>query len=145
MRLSLVQLRIAYTVHHEAKSNRSRPLEPSTRRRFDEHLEWVLERLPPMIHELIERVPLHVEDYPSEEVMERTGVEYIDDLCGLYTGIPIGEKSVCIPARCPTWSPSTARESSRAAADRRRPDFHRTACASRFALRSFTNWRIIMD
>ena len=51
-------------------------------------------RLPPMIHELIERVPLHVEDYPSEEVMERMGVEYIDDLCGLYTGIPIGDKSV---------------------------------------------------
>jgi predicted Zn-dependent protease with MMP-like domain len=64
------------------------------RRRFDEHLEWVLERLPPMIHELIEQVPLHVEDYPSEEVMNQTGVEYIDDLCGLYTGIPIGEKSV---------------------------------------------------
>jgi predicted Zn-dependent protease with MMP-like domain len=53
-----------------------------------------MERLPPMIHELIKRVPLYVEDYPSEEVMDQTGVEYIDDLCGLYTGIPIGEKSV---------------------------------------------------
>lgn len=69
-------------------------LNPQQRRRFDEHLEWVLERLPPIIHELIERVPLHVEDYPSQDVMERTGVEYIDDLCGLYTGIPIGQKSV---------------------------------------------------
>jgi predicted Zn-dependent protease with MMP-like domain len=67
---------------------------PRTRRRFDEQLEWVLGRLPPMIHELIERVPLHVEDYPSEEVMDWLDVEYIDDLCGLYTGIPIGEKSV---------------------------------------------------
>ncbi len=65
-----------------------------TRRRFDEQLEWVLERLPPMIHELIERVPLHVEDYPSDEVVERLHVQYLDDLCGLYTGIPIGEKSV---------------------------------------------------
>jgi predicted Zn-dependent protease with MMP-like domain len=65
-----------------------------TRRRFDEQLEWVLERLPPLIHELIERVPLHVEDYPSEEVMDRMHVQYLDDLCGLYTGIPIGEKSV---------------------------------------------------
>ena len=69
-------------------------MNPRTRCRFDEQLEGVLERLPPMIHELIERVPLHVEDYPSEEVMDRMGVEYIDDLCGLYTGIPIGEKSV---------------------------------------------------
>ena len=65
-----------------------------TRRRFDEQLEWVLDRLPPMIHELIERVPLHVEDYPSDEVVERLHVQYLDDLCGLYTGIPIGEKSV---------------------------------------------------
>jgi len=39
-------------------------------------------------------VPLHVEDHPSAETMDRLGVEYIDDLCGLYTGIPIGEKSV---------------------------------------------------
>jgi predicted Zn-dependent protease with MMP-like domain len=61
---------------------------------FDEHLQWVLDRMPPAIHELIERVPLHVEDYPSDEVMDRLGVEYLDDLCGLYTGIPIGQKSV---------------------------------------------------
>ena len=69
-------------------------MNPRTRRRFDEQLEWVLGRLPPMIHELIEKVPLHVEDYPSEEVMEQMDVQYLDDLCGLYTGIPIGEKSV---------------------------------------------------
>ena len=69
-------------------------MNPRTRCRFDEQLDGVLERLPPMIHELLERVPLHVEDYPSEEVMDQMGMEYIDDLCGLYTGIPIGEKSV---------------------------------------------------
>ena len=69
-------------------------MNPRERCRFDEQLEGVLERLPPMIHELLERVPLHVEDYPSEEVMDQMGMEYIDDLCGLYTGIPIGEKSV---------------------------------------------------
>jgi len=34
----------------------------------------------PMIHQLIEQVPLHVEDYPSDEVMDRTDVEYIDDV-----------------------------------------------------------------
>ncbi len=69
-------------------------MNPRTRDRFDEQLEWVLKRLPPMIHELIEKVPLHVEDYPSEEVMDRMDVKFVDDLCGLYTGIPIGEKSV---------------------------------------------------
>jgi predicted Zn-dependent protease with MMP-like domain len=65
-----------------------------SRRRFDEQLEWVLRRLPPIVHQLIDKVPLHVEDYPSQEVMDRMGVQYIDDLCGLYTGIPIGQKSV---------------------------------------------------
>ena len=65
-----------------------------TRRRFDEQLEGVLRRLPSVVHELIEKVPLHVEDYPSDEVMDRLSVRHIDDLCGLYTGIPIGMKSV---------------------------------------------------
>lgn len=69
-------------------------MNPRKRRRFDEQFEWVLEQMPPLIHELIERVPLHVEDYPSAEVMEQTGVRYIDSLCGLYTGIPIGDKSI---------------------------------------------------
>ena len=69
-------------------------MNPRSRRDFDEQLEWVLKGLPPMIHELIEKVPLHVEDYPSDEVMDRLGIEYLDDLCGLYTGIPIGDKSV---------------------------------------------------
>ena len=69
-------------------------MNPRKRRRFDEQFEWVLERMPLSVHELIERVPLHVEDYPSAEVMERIGVRYIDSLCGLYTGIPIGDKSV---------------------------------------------------
>ena len=69
-------------------------MNPRTRLRFDEQLEWVLERLPPLVHQLIEQVPLHVEDYPSEQMMRRLHVRYIDDLCGLYTGIPLGEKSV---------------------------------------------------
>ena len=76
-------------------------MNPKTRRQFDEQLEWVLERMPPMVHELIDRVPLHVEDYPSDEVMDRMNVEYIDDLCGLYTGIPIGDKSVNHSATMP--------------------------------------------
>ena len=69
-------------------------LNPSTREWFDEQVDWVLDRLPPMIHELLDRVPLHVEDYPSPQVMEELGAEYRDQLCGLFTGIPIGQKSV---------------------------------------------------
>jgi len=69
-------------------------LNPHARRRFDDELEWILERLPPMVHELIEKVPLHVEDHPSAEVMAKTGVRYRDQLCGLYTGIPLSERSI---------------------------------------------------
>lgn len=76
-------------------------MNPEKRRSFDEQFEYVLESMPPLVHELIERVPLHVEDYPSEDVMERTGIRYIDGLCGLYTGIPISEKSVWHSATMP--------------------------------------------
>jgi len=47
-----------------------------------------------MVHDLLEKVPLHVEDHPSEEIMDQRGVEYLDELCGLYTGIPLGERSI---------------------------------------------------
>ena len=69
-------------------------MNPYARRRFDEQLEWVLRRLPPMVHELIEKVPLHVEDHPSAETMAKMGVRFREQLCGLYTGIPLPERSV---------------------------------------------------
>ncbi|HLA85182.1 MAG TPA: metallopeptidase family protein [Thermoguttaceae bacterium] len=69
-------------------------MDPRHRRHFDDLLEQVLEELPHMVHELIERVPLHVEDYPSREVLRETGIRRRDELCGLYTGIPLTERSV---------------------------------------------------
>lgn len=70
------------------------PLNQVTRDRFDRLLEEVLDELPDYIHELIEQVPIHVEDYPSEEVMRTTGARRRDQLCGLFTGIPITERSI---------------------------------------------------
>jgi len=69
-------------------------LKPPTRQRFDEQLEWVLRQLPPLIHDLIERVPLHVEDHPSPQTMADLGVRNRRELCGLYTGIPLDERSI---------------------------------------------------
>ncbi|MGD0900173.1 MAG: metallopeptidase family protein [Thermoguttaceae bacterium] len=69
-------------------------MNPRIRRRFDAQVDRVLAELPPMVHDLLERVPLHVEDHPSEEVMDDRGVEYLDELCGLYTGIPLGQRSI---------------------------------------------------
>jgi predicted Zn-dependent protease with MMP-like domain len=69
-------------------------MDPSTRRYFDKQLERVLAEMPPLVHELLEKIPLYVEDYPSRQVMKEMGLEFRDDLCGLYTGIPINERSV---------------------------------------------------
>lgn len=69
-------------------------MDAKTRQEFDEQLDWVLERMPPLVHELIEQVPLHVEDHPSAHVMHELGVRSRSQLCGLYTGIPLGEKSI---------------------------------------------------
>jgi predicted Zn-dependent protease with MMP-like domain len=94
------------TVHFPQSSVRRQPrsvpvaalgdagLNRRARARFDEQLEWVLERLPPLVHELIEQVPLHVEDYPSAEIMAKLRVRHRSRLCGLYTGIPLTDRSV---------------------------------------------------
>ncbi|HBO43391.1 MAG TPA: acetylglutamate kinase [Planctomycetaceae bacterium] len=76
-------------------------MDPGHRRRFDRILEKVLAEMPPLVHELIERVPLHVEDYPSDEVLDEMGVERRDELCGLYTGIPLDQRSVLHSGQLP--------------------------------------------
>lgn len=70
------------------------------RERFDEILEGVIADLPEWVHELMDRVPLVVEDQPSEELvasLREEGMDLGDDpteLCGLYTGPSITERSV---------------------------------------------------
>ena len=65
-----------------------------TRDYFDGQLEIVLSRLPASVHALIDKVPLHVEDQPSRAVMEGLKVTSEEMLCGLYTGIPLTERSI---------------------------------------------------
>lgn len=57
--------------------------------------------MPPMVHQLLNKVPLYVEDYPSPQVMEEMGLQHRDDLCGLYTGISIDEKSISHSGQLP--------------------------------------------
>jgi len=64
------------------------------RAQFDLQLEQLLPELPPPVQQLLGEVPLVVEDYPSREVMRRTGVRHRGALCGLYTGIPLTKRSV---------------------------------------------------
>ena len=69
-------------------------MDQRTRDRFDRQLERVLAKMPPLVHELLEKIPLHVEDYPSRDVMEEKDIDYPDELCGLFTGVAITEKSI---------------------------------------------------
>lgn len=65
------------------------------RDRFDAVFEDILESLPDHIHELIERVPVIVEDRASRKLLVELGMDPDeDDLFGLHTGVPMTEKSV---------------------------------------------------
>jgi predicted Zn-dependent protease with MMP-like domain len=66
-------------------------------RRFDKILEEVLAAMPPLVRELLEKIALDVEDYPSDQIMDEMDLEFRDELCGLYTGIPLGEKHLESP------------------------------------------------
>ncbi len=65
-----------------------------TRDRFDRQLEQVLAAMPPLVHGLLEKIPLHVEDFPSREVMEEKAIDNPEELCGLFTGVALPEKSI---------------------------------------------------
>jgi predicted Zn-dependent protease with MMP-like domain len=69
-------------------------MDTSTRDMFDGHLEQVLRELPPRVHELLRDVPLIVEDYPSRELRRSLKLRRRDSLCGLYTGVPLGHRSI---------------------------------------------------
>ncbi len=61
---------------------------------FDEQLEAVLDVLPPQVHALLEETPLIVEDYPAPQILRQMGIRRRDDLCGLYTSVPLTERSI---------------------------------------------------
>jgi predicted Zn-dependent protease with MMP-like domain len=61
---------------------------------FDEQLERVLPELPRQVRDFMNDVPLVVEDYPSPEIMRRMRVRHRSSLCGLYTGVPLTQRSI---------------------------------------------------
>jgi predicted Zn-dependent protease with MMP-like domain len=64
------------------------------RERFDRLLEEVLDALPEELAELLEEVPLIVDDLPDAATRKRLGARGPLGLCGLYTGIPLTRRSV---------------------------------------------------
>lgn len=63
------------------------------RDRFDALLEHVMASLPARLHDLLEEAPLIVDDAPTPELLGEMGLDpALDDLCGLYSGIPLTER-----------------------------------------------------
>lgn len=85
------------------------PMTNAERTRFDSLLDEVLEQVPPRIHELLEEVPLIVDDRPDAELArqlaadfgEECNEEFVQSLCGLHTGISLTERSVQDHAELP--------------------------------------------
>lgn len=61
---------------------------------FDCHLEEVLAELPKSVHGLLAEVPLHVEDYPSQQVIHELGLTAESNLCGMYSGVPLDQRTI---------------------------------------------------
>ena len=61
---------------------------------FDQLLEQVVQELPAQARELLDDVPMYVEDFPSRRMMRELGVAHRSQLCGLYTGIPLSDRRV---------------------------------------------------
>lgn len=72
---------------------------PRERERFDALLEEVLEDVPPALRELIDGVPVIVEDEPTRQVLIEMGEDpdapdAAESLCGLHSGVAFTERSV---------------------------------------------------
>ena len=77
-------------------------LSPQQRHRFDEILDAIMATLPAHLHEMMEEVPLIVDDEPSPDVLAEMGIDpRTTELCGLHWGVPLTARSVEQSARMP--------------------------------------------
>ena len=69
-------------------------MQSALRKQFDAELEVVLADAPDTVRRLLDQVPLVVEDHPSKRVLAQFGLRHRQQLCGLYTGIPLTRRSI---------------------------------------------------
>lgn len=72
------------------------------RRRWDALFERVLNRLPARVRDLLDEVPVVIDDRPDEALLEQLGMDPAEDLlCGLHSGVPLTERSVSASGELP--------------------------------------------
>jgi len=64
------------------------------RARFDALLDETIDSLPPALRDLLDEVPVIVDDRPSPALLRSLGVPHGASLCGLHTGVAMTERSV---------------------------------------------------
>ena len=71
-------------------------MDDAARHEFDVLVETQLAELPYTVQLLLQETPLLVEDHPSEALLAELGLspEQSDELCGVYSGIGMLERSV---------------------------------------------------
>lgn len=61
----------------------------------------VLDELPDFVRQRIGDVPIVVQDFATDEVLDEMGIEDPFSLSGLYQGVPIGHREMAIPTGVP--------------------------------------------
>lgn len=56
------------------------------RRYFDEQLEIVLPKLPQLVQEALNKIPMLVDDFPPRKLLQEFQLDHREELQGLYTG-----------------------------------------------------------
>jgi len=70
-------------------------LTSAQRRQFDLLLDEIIAQLPERYHELLDVIPVVVEDRPSPALLDELGIDgRSTDLCGLHSGIALTRRSV---------------------------------------------------
>lgn len=69
-------------------------MDPRLRDYFDDILDQVLADMPDQVHRLLDEVTMYVDDYPSSAVLHKLQIGNRRQLCGLYTGVPLGSRSI---------------------------------------------------
>jgi predicted Zn-dependent protease with MMP-like domain len=54
--------------------------------------QTVLDELPPALRRLVGDIPIRVQDWPEDTLLDELGIEDALDLTGFYHGVPIGER-----------------------------------------------------